>query len=306
MNMKMETSCNNEVEIVLTPNNPPRYNVGMITVHSDHEAEADREREWLNQFQVAPPPKSPEYTATNETDEQINNEQESSESSEGQDVSEVFTACSIIRWIGHLNLNCLNPTTNITGETLETHGLKNIKTKVNTIETWTNDFQIHQLRPAEPTIWLPKSMGTMSILSGPLGIVTCATVKSVSNVSNKRRTDKCVIQLSRFEGSRSEDGREIPELDNYNGTIIVEGSQNKWKALVGRRIRAYARPRQLDSIYNRVTSLSGCINPWYTNINLSPLTNCKIINVLHSRNDSRKTNKAAASATNPTTRSFQC
>ena len=303
MDIKMETSCNNDVEIVLTPKNTPKYNVGQIIIHSDQEDEVEGESDWLNQFQVALPPKSPNYTSNNETDEHTNSEQESSENSDEHDTSEV---CTIIRWNGRLNLNCLNPTTTISGETLQTHGLKNIKTKVNTIETWANDFQIHQLKPAEPTIWIPKSMGTMSILTGPLGIVTCATVKSVSNISNKRRTDKCVIQLSRFEGSRSEDGREIPELDNYNGTIIVEGSQNKWKALVGRRIRAYARPRQLDSIYNRVTSLSGCINPWYTNINLSPLTNCKIINVLHSRNDSRKTNKAAASATNPTTRSFQC
>ena len=145
----------------------------------------------------------------------------------------------------------------------------------------------------------------MSILTGPLGIVTCASVKSVSNISNKRRTDKAVIQLNRFEGSRSEDGKEIPELNEYNGTIIMEGSENKWRTLVGRRIRAYVRPRQTDGIYTRQTSLTECINPWYTISNLPPLINCKIINVLHSRNDSRKTNKAAASTTNSTIRSFQ-
>ena len=73
----------------------------------------------------------------------------------------------------------------------------------------------------------PKSLGTMSILTGPLGIVTYASVKSISNISNKRRTDKTVIQLHKFEGLRSEDGKEIPELNEYTGTLILEGSENK-------------------------------------------------------------------------------
>ena len=200
MDIKMETSCNNDVEIVLTPKNTPKYNVGQIIIHSDQEDEVEGESDWLNQFQVALPPKSPNYTSNNETDEHTNSEQESSENSDEHDTSEV---CTIIRWNGRLNLNCINPTTTISGETLQTHGLRNIKTKVHTIETWENDFQIHQLKPAEPTIWIQKSLGTMSILTKPLGIVTCASVKSISNTSNKRRTDKAVIQLHKFEGSRS-------------------------------------------------------------------------------------------------------
>ena len=156
MDIKMETSCNNDVEIVLTPKNTPKYNVGQIIIHSDQEDEVEGESDWLNQFQVALPPKSPNYTSNNETDEHTNSEQESSENSDEHDTSEV---CTIIRWNGRLNLNCLNPTTTISGETLQTHGLKNIKTKVNTIETWANDFQIHQLKPAEPTIWIQKVWG---------------------------------------------------------------------------------------------------------------------------------------------------
>ena len=141
----------------------------------------------------------------------------------------------------------------------------------------------------------------MSILTGPLGIVTCARVKSISNISNKRRTDKAVIQLNRFEGSRSEDGKKIPELNEYTGALTLEGSENKWRTLVGRQIRTYVRPKQTDGIYTRQTSLTECINPWYTNSNLPPLINCKIINVLHSRNDPWKTNKTSS----PTTDEYQ-
>ena len=41
MDIKMETSCNNDVEIVLTPKNTPKYNVGQIIIHSDQEDEVE-------------------------------------------------------------------------------------------------------------------------------------------------------------------------------------------------------------------------------------------------------------------------
>ena len=91
----------------------------------------------------------------------------------------------------------------------------------------------------------------------------------------------------------SNDASDEPELDQYAGRLILEASGNKWRTLVGRKVRTYIRPVTTDGIYTRQTSLKGCINPWYTNEEHPPLIICKIINVIHSRNDQRKAGKTS-------------
>ena len=114
----------------------PKYNVGRIIIHSDQEEETEKEDEWLNQFQVAPPPKSPNYTSYNETkDEQASIATSSDENETAERRTQ--TTC----WHKRLNLNIINQTITISGETLQTFGLKNIKTKVQTIETGKMDFK---------------------------------------------------------------------------------------------------------------------------------------------------------------------
>ena len=297
MATKMETNYNNDIEINETPKSP-KYSVGRIVIHSDDEVEIEGE-EWLSRVQVAPPPRSPIYMTYNEIEEdQTSNEQNSIGTSSDENEKEEHNK-NIVRWHGRLNLNIINPATTIQGETLQTHGLKNIKTKVRTIANWENGFQIHQLRPAEPTIWIPKSFGTIAILTGPLGVITSAQVQTISNITSSRRTDKAVIHLTNFSDSKSEDGMEVPELNCFEGRLILEASGNKWKTLIGRRVRTYLRPTDTEGIYTRITGLKECINQWYTNKERSPpLINCKIISVQYSRHDQRRTSyKTPAAAT---------
>ena len=167
-----------------------------------------------------------------------------------------------------------------------------------TIANWENGFQIHQLRPAEATIWTPKSFGTIAILTGPLGIITTAQVQTISNITSSRTTDKAVIHLTNFTDSKSEDGMEVPELNEYEGRLIFEASGNKWKTLIGRRVRTYLRPSDTEGIYTRITGLKECINHWYENKERSPpLINFKIISVIYSRHDQRRTSNKTPIAT---------
>ena len=119
----------------------PKYNVGRIIIHSDQEEETEKDDESLNQFQVSPPPKSPNYTSNNETeDEQASSVKASiATSSDENETAERRTQTT--SWHGRLNLNIINQTTPISGETLQTFGLKNTKTKVQTIETGKMDFK---------------------------------------------------------------------------------------------------------------------------------------------------------------------
>ena len=74
MERKMETNYNGDGEIL--PASRPKYNVGRIIIESDQEEEKEEEWSLVNQYLVAPPPKSPNYTYSKETeDEQTNSEQ---------------------------------------------------------------------------------------------------------------------------------------------------------------------------------------------------------------------------------------
>ena len=230
MERKMETNYNSDGEIL--PASRPKYDVGMIIIDSDQEKEKEDEWSLINQYLVAPPPKSPNYTCDKETEDKQTNSEQASIATSSDDNETTSLKTKIIRWQGRLNLNIINPATTIQGETLQTHGLKNIKTRVRTIANWENGFQIHQLRPAEPTIWIPKSFGTVAILTGPLGIITSAQVQTISNITSSRRTDKAVIHLTNFTDSKSEDGMEVPELNCFEGRLILEASGNKWKTLI--------------------------------------------------------------------------
>ena len=296
----METNYNSDMEIIQTPKSPPKYSVGRIIIHSDEEAEVEGE-EWLRQFQVAPPPRSPSYSTNNETEDQSSDEQASVGTSSDEKEKEERHA-KIVSWHGRLNLNIISEITTISGESLQTFGLQNIKSKVQTIECWKNGFQIHQLKPTESTIWIPKNSGTISILTGPKGIITNAYVKMVTNRTNNKRSDKEVIHLTKFADSKSEDGMDLPELDQFKGRLLMEANGSKWRNIIGRQARVYISPRATDGIYTRMTGLKECINAWYTNgEEKPPLISVKAISIIHSRNE-KKTNKPSPTAT---TASFQ-
>lgn len=173
MATKMETSYNSDVEIIQTPKSPPKYSVGRIIIHSDEEAEIEGE-EWLSQVKVAPPPRSPDYRTNNETEEDQASSEEASIGTGIDENEKEERYTKTVRWNEKLNLNIISETTTISGESLQTFGLQNIKSKVQTIESWENGFQIHQLKPTEATIWIPKNSGTISILTGSKGIITNA------------------------------------------------------------------------------------------------------------------------------------
>ena len=91
---------------------------------------------------------------------------------------------------------------------------------------------------------------------------------------------------------------DVPELNQYPGRLIREASGNKWRTLVGRRVKTYMRPVATDCIYSRITGLKECMNAWYKNEERSPpLINCKIISVIYSRNKQRKTSVKTSTPT---------
>ena len=155
---------------------------------------------------------------------------------------------NIVRWHGKLNLNIISEMTTITGESLQTFGLQSIKSKVETIDSWENGFQIHQLKPTESTIWIPKNSGTIAILTESKGIITNAYVQTVTNRTNNKRTDKEVIHLTKFADSKSEDGMDLPQLDQFKGKLLMEANGSRWRNIIGRKARIYISPRATDGI----------------------------------------------------------
>ena len=51
--------------------------------------------------------------------------------------------------------------------------------------------------------------------------------------------NKAIIHLAKFTGSKSEDGIDLPDLDNYSGWLILEASGNKWNKRNDRRYTWY-------------------------------------------------------------------
>ena len=219
----------------------------------------------------------------------------------------VETSPTKLNWKGPMNLSSVNPVKLYSMESFNPVSLQSIPCIVTTIEEMTDEFKIHEIRPKQ-NIWLRK-MNKLHIISGPIGIVVECKVEIITNFKRDRRSlSKPILHLSEIRNAITEFGNELPELSKKTLHVIAEtaGTPNL-QSIEKRWVKLYLKPKApFATQYNQTSSMVESIARFWPQQQKQelPLTTGKILSVIHDRN-AKKTNKAAASTTNSTTRSFQ-
>merc|ERR1712131_77607 len=173
------------------------------------------------------------------------------------------------------------------GNSIRCHYLKDLYCHVNTTGSLNNHIKLHRLSLAS-CVWTETMGREFHFLTGSHGILFDAKLERITNVSNQRRCDRCVIQLRNITNAKTEDGDDIDfkEQLGRNGMLLVETKMvpQKIQRFLGRTIRGYLAPKDLYCEIRRPTALKDLLSSFLNkNRSYFPLINLSVLSVRHDR-----------------------